>query len=207
MPLGLAVTPHWASGQWQAALGSTQFWIGSVSAYSDHSAQLKFMWNTLNAPCRLAPALGSMAQTFPQSAILNGNYRFGRIEMTCANGGAQETQLSFGSGTDRAIDPMRPGGDKKRTDLILRHERLWGNGQLTLLARYSENKDQLNYSELLGEIKTNTKRQDVSISYWLPVSKQWRVGLNVETTSQKSNNSLFNLKNLGIYAGLRWSNT
>ena len=207
MPLGLAVAPHWASGQWQAALGSTQFWIGSVSAYSDHSAQLKFMWNTFNAPCRLAPAIGSMAQTFPQSASLNGNYRFGRIEMTCANGGAQETQLSFGSGTDRAIDPMRPGGDKKRADLILRHERLWGNGQLTLLARYSENKDQLNYSELLGELKTNTKRQDVSISYWLPVSKQWRVGLNLETTSQKSNNSLFNLKNFGVYAGLRWSNT
>jgi hypothetical protein len=102
---------------------------------------------------------------------------------------------------------MRPGGDKKRADLILRHERLWGNGQLTLLARYSENKDQLNYSELLGDLKTSTKRQDVSISYWLPVSKQWRVGLNVETTSQKSNNSLFNLKNLGVYAGLRWSNT
>ena len=205
--MGASNPANWASGQWQAALGGTQFWVGSVSAYTDQSAQLKFVWNTLNAPCKLAPGVGSMSQSFPQSLALNGNYRFGRLELTCANGGAQETQLSVGSGTDRALDPMRPGGDKKRADFILRHERLIGAGQLTLLARYTENKDQLTYSELLGDLKTVTKRQDLVVSYWMPLNKQWSIGINVETTSQKSNNSLFNLKNSGVYAGIRWSNT
>jgi hypothetical protein len=30
------------------------------------------------------------------------------------------------------------------------------------------------------------------------------VGLNLEATSQRSNNTLFNLRNLGVYLGLRW---
>lgn len=204
---GVKNAANWASGQLQASLGGTQFWVGSLSAYTDQSAQLKYVWNTFEAPCKLAPGLGDMMQAFPQSTSLNGHYRFARLELTCAYGGAQETQLSLGAGTDKASDPLRPGGDKKRQDIILRHERLIGAGQLTLLARYTENKDQLRYSELLGDLQTVTRRQDLGVSYWLPMSKQWSIGVNVETTSQKSNNSLFNLKNSGIYAGIRWSNT
>jgi len=207
MQWGQNQAAEWASGHWQAALGGTHFWVGSVAAYTDQSAQLKYIWNTMEAPCRLAPGFGLMTQVFPQSTSLNGNYRFSRLELTCANGGSHETQLSLGSGTDKATDPMRPGGDKSRSDLIFRHERLIKGGQLTLLARYTQNKDQLNYSELLGELKTITRRQDISVSYWLPLTKRWSAGLNVETTSQKSNNSLFNLKNSALYAGIRWSNT
>ena len=206
MQWGQSHVAQWASGHWQAALGGTQFWVGSVSAYTDQSAQLKYIWNTLEAPCRLAPGLGYMTQVFPQSTTLNSNYRFGRLELTCANGGSHETHLSLSSGSDKATDPMRPGGDKSRTDLIFRHERLIKGGQLTLLARYTKNKDLLNYSELLGNLKTITRRQDIGVSYWLPLNKRWSTGLNVETTSQNSNNSLFNLKNLAIYSGIRWSN-
>jgi hypothetical protein len=42
------------------------------------------------------------------------------------------------------------------------------------------------------------------LGYWVPVAKMWRVGLNLEATSQKSNNTLFNLKNSSVYFGIRW---
>jgi hypothetical protein len=79
------------------------------------------------------------------------------------------------------------------------------SGQLTAWLRHAQSKDKLAYSDLLGDLKSNTKRTDVGLGYWVPVSKAWSAGLNIETTSQRSNNTLFNLKNSAIYAGIRWA--
>jgi hypothetical protein len=123
--------------------------------------------------------------------------------------------VALGGGQDKAQDASRPGGNRARADLMLRHEQyvqtpqmpLVGNlsGQLTAWLRYASSKDKLAYSELLGDLKSNTQRSDVGLGYWVPVSKQWSAGLNIETTSQRSNNTLFNLKNLAVYAGIRWA--
>ena len=98
---------------------------------------------------------------------------------------------------------------------MLRHEQyvqmpqmsVIGNlsGQLTAWLRHASSKDKLAYSELLGDLKSNTQRSDFGLGYWVPVSKQWSAGLSIETTSQRSNNTLFNLKNSAVYAGIRWA--
>ena len=215
-----------ASGQWQLSVGATQFWLSTSTAYSDTGFNLKFNWDRSFEPgykgllalegqaCKLAPSLGQTRQSFPLSISLNGVYAFARMELLC-KAQSQETQAVLGSGSDKAIDATRPGGDKKRTDLLLRHERLtpmpWSpwkqvqTGQLSTWLRFAKSADAQIYSELLGDLKTTTHRADWGVGFWVPLDKSWSAGLNLEATSQRSNNTLFNLKNSGIYAGIRWS--
>ena len=215
-----------ASGQWQFSAGGTHFWLGGLSAYSDEALSLKFNWDRTFEPvpkglmglegqsCKLAPFIGQTRQSFPLSGTLNGVYAFARMELLC-KAQNQESQVVLGSGSDKALEASRPGGDKKRMDLLLRHERLvalpWGpykqvqTGQLSAWLRYAKSADAQIYSELLGDLKTTTHRADWGVGFWVPLDKSWSAGLNLEATSQRSNNTLFNLKNSGVYAGIRWS--
>ena len=204
-----------ASGVWQLAVGGTQFWLASQTAYTDQGVQLKFNWDSLGAACKVAPSIGAINQKFPQATTLNGSYTYARIDWVCRTSKNQETHAALGGGQDKAQDASRPGGNKARADLMLRHEQfvqmpqmpVIGNlsGQLTAWLRHASSKDKLAYSELLGELKSNTQRSDFGLGYWVPVSKQWSAGLSIETTSQRSNNTLFNLKNSAVYAGIRWA--
>lgn len=231
-----------ASGQWQFSAGGTQFWLGSASAYTDTGINVKFNWDQTFEPgfksvfggrfnlegqsCKLSPFLGQTHQNFPLSSSLNGVYSFARMELLC-KAQSNESQVVLGKGQDKAANnatnnamsapqsSARPGGDKKRLDLMLRHEHLvplaWSPfkqvkaGQLSAWLRYAKSADAQIYSELLGDLKTTTHRTDWGLGLWVPLDKSWSAGLNLEATSQKSNNTLFNLKNSGIYAGIRWS--
>ena len=202
-----------ASGVWQVAAGGTQFWLGSQTAYQDQGLQLKYAWDSLGAACKWAPAIGRIDQSFPQSASLNGVYTYGRMDWVCSSGQNQETHVALGGGQDKAQDSSRPGGNRTRTDLLVRHEQIVSvpflpvaAGQLSAWLRYAHSQDKLAYSDLLGDLKSNTHRTDVGLGYWVPVAKQWSAGMNLEATSQRSNNTLFNLKNSGVYVGLRWAN-
>lgn len=203
-----------ASGVWQLAAGGTQFWLNSQTAYTDQGLQLKYNWDTLGAACKLAPSVGAIDQKFPQAPTLNGTYAYTRMDWVCRTSKNQETHVAVGAGQDKAQDANRPGGNRARADVYIRHEQIVqlpvlpyvGNvsGQLTAWLRHAQSKDKLAYSDLLGDLKSNTKRTDVGLGYWVPVSKVWSAGLNIETTSQRSNNTLFNLKNLAVYGGIRW---
>jgi hypothetical protein len=105
------------------------------------------------------------------------------------------------------------GGNRARKEILVRHEKIVGlplwtvvSGQLSAWLRYAHSQDKLAYSELLGDLKSSTHRTDFGLGFWVPLAKQWHTGLNLEATSQKSNNALFNLKNSTIYVGLRWVN-
>jgi hypothetical protein len=206
-----------ASGQWQLALSGTQFWLASASAYQDSGAQFKFNWDTLGNPCKLSPSVGAMRQSFPLSETLDGTYHFARLEVLCKQP-QQESHLALGGGNDSAHSGSRPGGNKRRLDVLLRHEHMTqnifsplqtsgyvGQAQLSAWLRLSKSIDAQPFSELLGDLKSTTKRTDLGLGYWVPVSKRWSAGLNLEATSQRSTNTLFNLRNLGVYAGIRWS--
>jgi hypothetical protein len=211
----LPVTAGNASGVWQLAVGGTQFWLSSQTAYTDQGVQLKFSWDSLGAACKLAPSIGSIDQKFPQATTLNGNYTYARLDWVCRSSKNQETHVALGGGQDKAQDTSRPGGNRARADLMLRHDQylptpqipLIGNlsGQLSVWIRHASSKDKLAYSELLGDLKSNTQRTDFGLGYWVSVSKHWSAGLNIETTSQRSNNTLFNLKNSAVSAGIRWT--
>ena len=201
------------SGAMQLALGATQFWSGNQAAYSDQGAQMKFVWRALEGPCKIAPSIGRIEQSFPHSISLNGVYTYARIDWVCSMSKNQETSIALGGGSDRAQDASRPGGNRSRAEVLLRHDQiarltLWPSapGQLSGWVRFGKSQDKLLYSELLGDLRSNTHRTDMGLAYWFPIRKQWRAGINLEATSQKSNNTLFNLKNSTLYAGLRWSN-
>jgi hypothetical protein len=202
-----------ASGVWQVATGGTQFWLGNQTAYLDRGLQLKYAWDSLGAECKWAPAIGRIDQQFPQSESLNGLYTYARIDWLCSSAKNQETNVALGGGTDKAKDASRPGGNRARKDFLVRHERIvstswWpaASGQMSLWLRYAHSQDKQVYSELLGDLKSNTHRTDFGLGYWVPVAKQWSAGINLEATSQRSNNALFNLRNSSFYAGLRWVN-
>jgi hypothetical protein len=140
------------------------------------------------------------------------------MEVMC-KAASYESQAVLGKGQDKALSASRPGGDKQRLDLLLRHERWmslpWSpinqvqagqiTGQLSLWVRYAKSQDAQIYSDLLGDLKTTTHRADWAVGFWVPLNKSWSAGINLEATSQRSNNTLFNLKNSGVYAGIRWS--
>ena len=206
-----------ASGKWQLTAGGTHFWLASASAYQDSSAQLKFNWDTLGNPCKLSPSVGVMRQSFPLSETLDGTYHFARLEVLCKQA-KQESHLALGGGSDTAHSSSRPGGNKRRLDVLLRHEHLTknifspflpsstaGEAQLSAWLRLSKSVDAQPFSELLGDLKSATRRSDWGLAYWMGLDRRWSVGANLEATSQKSNNTLFNLKNSGIYAGIRWT--
>jgi hypothetical protein len=200
-----------ASGVWQLSASGTQFWIGSQTAYLDQGLQLKFAWDSLGSVCKWAPAVGAITQAFPQSASLNGTYSYARMDWVCSASKQQETHMAIGGGQDKAQNLGRPGGNRQRSEVMVRHEQLLAlpslpAAQFGAWLRFAQSKDQQAYSELLGDLKSNTKRADAGLGLWVPVAKNWSLGLNLEATSQKSNNTLFNLKNSGVYAGLRWVN-
>ena len=219
-----------ASGVWQLGASASDFKLSTAStnpntyqtAYQDRGLQLKYAWDSLGARCKWAPALGSVEQQFPQSMSLNGTYRFARMELLCSDSrqgqltqglGQQETHIAFGGGQDTAQSNSRPGGNRSRLDLLVRHEQLLTlgvfsanlSGQLTAWLRAASSRDSLPYSELLGDLKARTIRQDMDLAFWWPIAQNWSTGLNLEATSQRSNNTLFNLKNSTVYLGLRWA--
>jgi hypothetical protein len=215
-----------ASGQLQFSASATQFWLGSANAYSDSGFNVKFNWDHTLVPsmsgvfnldgqsCKLAPSVGQTRQTFPMSSSLDGLYSYARVELLC-KATSNESQVMLGKGADKAVTPSRPGGDKQRLELLLRHEHWtplpWSPfkqiqaGQLSAWVRYAKSADALIYSNLLGDIKTTTHRADWGVGLWLPLNKAWSAGFNLEATSQRSNNVLFNLRNSSAYAGVRWS--
>ena len=200
-----------ASGVWQLSGSGTQFWVGTQTAYLDQGLQLKFVWDSLGSVCKWAPAVGAIEQAFPQSASLNGTYAYARMDFKCAASKQQETHIAIGGGQDKAQSLGRTGGNRQRAEVMVRHEQLLALpllplAQLTAWLRFAQSKDQQAYSELLGDLKSNTKRADAGLGFWVSVAKNWSVGVNLEATSQRSNNTLFNLKNSGVYAGLRWLN-
>ena len=200
-----------ASGVWQLSGSGTQFWVGTQTAYLDQGLQLKFVWDSLGSVCKWAPAVGAIEQAFPQSASLNGTYAYARMDFKCAASKQQETHIAIGGGQDKAQSLGRTGGNRQRAEVMVRHEQLLALpllplAQLTSWLRFAQSKDQQAYSELLGDLKSNTKRADAGLGFWVSVAKNWGVGVNLEATSQRSNNTLFNLKNSGVYAGLRWVN-
>jgi len=202
-----------ASGIWQVAFGGTQFWSGKQAAYADQGLQLKFAWDSLGASCKWAPAIGRIDQDFPQAISLNGVYTYARLDWVCNKSQNQETHVAIGGGYDKAQTLSRPGGNRRKTDLMVRHEQIlrahWlapVSGQLSAWLRFANSQDGLVYSELLGDLKSRTQRADLGLGFWAPIEKNWYAGINLEATSQKSNNTLFNLKNSAVYFGFRWVN-
>lgn len=164
--------------------------------------------------CKAIPNTGQVRQRFTGSTQLAGQYTHTGLELQCQNSPRAQTTLSLHAGTDQPAEANRPGGAKRRQEITLKHERLLPlptlggrsvHGLLKTWVRQSHSQDQALFSPLLGEANTQTRRRDLGASYWWPLAPQWHMGLDLESTSQKSTNGLLNIKNHSLHLGLRWT--
>ena len=174
-------------------------------AYQDQALQLHYEIAIPSQPCKWGVSLGHIQQQYPTSPNLDSRYTHARLEGSCQHGQQVETHWGLGGGQDRAQSLQRPGGDKRRQDATLRHERPVGQATAQVWLRYVHTQDSQPYSPLLGPQLARTHRTDWGAGFWWPLAGRWSAGFDVESTSQKSSNTLLNIKNLTAYAGLRWT--
>lgn len=201
----------------QGSVGAHSFSQRGVYSYKDQAYSLKYEPYWRLADCKGSLALGRTEQRYISSPSLDGNYQHLRLEAGCrpveALGvdGPAETIFGLATGQDTPLSANRPGGVKNRLEVYARHERILAlpltslQGTLTAWYRYSKSRDEQIFSGLLGTDPTQTRRHDAGVGYWLPIRTGWSLGFDVESTSQKSTNTLLNIKNLAVYGGLRWA--
>jgi tetratricopeptide (TPR) repeat protein len=204
-------------GVLQGSVGAHAFSQRGVYSYKDQAYSLKYETFWRLAGCKPSATLGRTEQRYISSPSLDGNYQHLRLEAGCRPvevvgvDAPSETILGLATGQDTPLNANRPGGIKHRFEVYARHERslalplIQRQGALTGWYRYSQSRDEQVFSGLLSTDPTQTRRHDAGLGYWMPVRADWSAGLDVESTSQKSTNTLLNIKNLAIYGGLRWA--
>ena len=193
------------AGQLHVRWDGHHFHRNNSFTYQDQGLTLQYHFAPWTLPCKWRTSLGSADQTFSSSSNLNGRFTQVRFEGSCKHTDQSETHWGLGTGHDRAQTAQRPGGDKKRQDWTIRHERLVGKVTTQAWLRQTTLQDSERFSPLLGDLVSRSTRIDWGTGAWWTVAPQWSAGLDVESTSQKSSNALLNIKNLSIYAGLRWT--
>ena len=187
-----------------------------VYNYKDNAYSLKYEPLAAWLGCKWSAALSRTEQQYLNAPILDGHYDHVRVQTACRQTPSAsllapaETILGVSTGQDHPLRADRPGGVKSRLELYARHETaltLPGSriaGTLSAWGRYSRSHDAQLYSSLLGADPTHTSRRDLGLGYWWPIAPGRSAGFDVESTSQKSTNTLLNIRNLSIYGGLRW---
>lgn len=198
-------------------VSSHNFSQGGSNTYLDKTYKLQYepFWRLWG--CKGALSLGNTAQRYAKTPEMDGNFQHIRLEGGCqssptqAAASSQATQWSLTTGQDQALNADRPGGGKQRIEAMVRHERMANvpgldkQGALSVWYRHNRSRDAQIFSSLLGALPTQTQRHDVGMGYWYPLDSGWSLGLDVESTSQKSTNTLLNIKNISVYGGLRWA--
>lgn len=198
------------------SLGLHSFVQTGVYNYKDQAYSLKYEPLPTWAGCKWSGAVSRTEQHYLNSPSLDGHYDHVRLETACRPGASAslvapaETIAGVTMGRDNPLRPDRPGGIKNRLEVYARHEApltvpgLRRQATLTAWGRYSHSQDEKVFSTLLGDTPAHTHRQDLGLGVWWPIRSGWSAGLDVESTSQKSSNTLLNIRNLSFYGGLRW---
>ena len=198
-------------------LGLHSFVQTGVYNYKDQAYSLKYEPLPTWMGCKWSGALSRTEQHYINSPSLDGHYDHFRLESACRPAASArlvapaETIAGLSVGRDNPLSPDRPGGVKNRLELYARHEApltLPGSRRpvtLTAWGRYSHSRDDKVFSPLLGDAPARTHRQDFGLGMWWPLQPGWSAGLDVESTLQKSTNTLLNIRNLSVYGGVRWA--
>lgn len=204
----LAVTTTYVKpmglGQLHLRWDGHHFHQRNSSTTQEQGPTIQYHFVSTPIPCRWRVGLGSMSQEFQGNSVLDGRTHSARLEASCKHAQAAETHWGLSTAQDRANDPQRPGGDKTRYDWSVRHERTVGQAATHAWFKQTHTQDSERFSPLTGDLVSRSIRTDWGVGVWWPMGGRWSVGLDVESTSQKSSNALLNIKNLSAYAGVRW---
>jgi hypothetical protein len=201
----------------QGSLGAHAFSQRGVYKYQDQAYSLKYepFWRW--GLCKSSFAAGRTEQRYASTPSLDGHYQHLRLEGACnpaetpAGEGQAASVFGVSTGKDTPVNANRPGGIKNRLEVYARRQQsanlpLWVSpGSLTLWYRYSRSRDTEIFSNLLSQNATQTHRHDAGVGYWFPLRSGLSWGVDVESTSQKSTNTLLNIKNISVYSGIRWA--
>lgn len=178
--------------------------VSRQTLYRDTTLSLKYETTPQWGICYWSPELGTSRQSYYNLPVLDGRYDYARLGLDCL-GGLHQSRLALTAGVDKPQDAARPGGARRRQELQLRHDHLWSETQLSFWARWSRTQDATPFSALLGNLKAQTRISSIGLGLWHPVNQRWSMGIDLESTTQQSNNSLNNIQNRSLYAGLRWA--
>ncbi len=195
--------PLWG-GQWGARTEHTRIAIGILPVYLGNSWNLVYQLpgGLLPEGCNLGLGRAGEKREYPSTTHQNGHYTGHLAQISChqdnwlINLGAQR-------GKDRALDPIRLGGNQQRTDATLTiGKRLPGN-LLALTLSNSRARDEQVYSPLLGNEARHIKRRAARLTWEHPINRHWSLIGQLESTTQTSNIELFGMQNRTLYFGLR----
>jgi tetratricopeptide (TPR) repeat protein len=178
--------------------------------YIEQAASLRYLRALPIVPkCDAGLGLGYANQVENSTAQQRWRQHNYRLELQCQIISGGTTGLQMARGLTRPHGEPAPGGSKKRNDFSFRHEQavpLAGRqGQFSVWSRQTSTVDSESTLPLLGSIVVGVQRFDAGLGYWWPLSKQWSIGIELESTNQKSNNPLQRLKNSISYLGIRWA--
>ena len=110
-------------------------------------------------------------------------------------------QFVFKMGEDRPQNLERPGGRQRTASL----RSLFFDGHWLWDTEFSHTRDTTGYSPLLDyDAVRTTNRVSTRLEYQIPIGSQWVAALGGEWSMQDSNLALFQVRNWGTYASLRW---
>ena len=195
-----------------------QLKLGRESQFEGRGLQLQYDITMAGGlPCTFSPRIGQVSQQYPNSVLTDGTFSYARLQATCLHGGsapsaqpqppAAQTQFAIGLGTDTPQDSTRPGAERQRQELLLRHERsapVGLPGQLSAWVRWHHTQDSKPYSPLFGSLVASTHAVGVGAGYWVPMGHRISLGVELESTRQASNIGLYAMENQAAYVGLRW---
>ena len=205
----------YALGQFDLALlrqrpaGELSLQISRLDQHLGHNALLaenrlaaSYQWAA--EPCRPRAGIDALERKYPSAGVLDGQQIGLRAGLLCT-GHDWLLDTSLRLAADRPLQPERPGGRQRWLELGLTAVRQWGDNALKAEASFAHVKDADGYSPLLeANAPRRLERSALRLEFIRLLGPHWQAIAGAEYFTQRSNLSLFQLDNLGLYLGARY---
>ncbi len=208
-------TNDYALGQFDLSLlrqkpdGELSLQVSRLDQHLGHNALLaenrlatSYQWAA--EPCRPRAGLDALERKYPSAGVLDGQQLGLRAGLLCA-GHNWLLDTSLRLATDRPLQADRPGGRQRWLELGLTAVRQWGDNAVKAEASFAQVKDAEGYSPLLeANAPRRLARSALRLEFIRLLGPRWQGVAGTEYFAQRSNLSLFQLDNLGLYLGARY---
>ena len=204
-------------GVLSGSLGWSSAQPATAQQYKNYSYRLEYQPKLRVFNCNGAAHLGRAFQRHTVDQLNNGTDDHFGVELGCGSRSHDlamtvgETAIGLSAGRYTPQNSERPGGNKNRVQLQIQHHipLNWSGrdapATLAFFGRWSHVRDQKLISVLFGPEPTQIQRTELGISYWHPLGNAWSVGVELDYSSQRSNNKLLEVRNRSVFSGVRFT--